>query len=300
MKHFRLKLAAVVAPALTLALILGCGSKDNKGTTDGAGSGESGTSEGGGSAKKPIEAAKRGTIKGKVTLAGNRPDADISNKQKTLEEAMKKHENRDTCLSGSADEKSQQTWKIDDKGGIENVVVYLKAPKGYYFKVTDEDIKSVKDVTIDQPHCAFIPHVVTLFPSYFDGKSDKPTGQKFLATNSSPIGHNTKYQGIRTKGANLKLSSKQTEEMKVRVEDAPVVISCDIHTWMNAYARVFDHPFAAVTKPDGTYEIKNVPLDVDVQVVAWHETGAYGEGGADGQKKKLKDGEEVDFTITPK
>ena len=34
---------------------------------------------------------------------------------------------------------------------------------------------------------------------------------------------------------------------------------------------LFDHPYAAVTKEDGTFEIKNVPTDVKLKVVAWHE-----------------------------
>ena len=32
------------------------------------------------------------------------------------------------------------------------------------------------------------------------------------------------------------------------------------------------HPFAAVTKEDGVYEIKNAPAGVDVELVYWHES----------------------------
>src|SRR5262249_50270542 len=153
---------------------------------------------------------KRGTIKGKVALAGNMPDA--SGLEKTLKKAMNDHKNKDVCLAGSADETGQQKY-VSKNGGVGHVVVYLRAPKGSYFKLTDEDLK-VKDAVIDQPHCAFIPHVITLFPAYYDGKAEKPTNQKVIAKNSSTITHNTKYQGIKTKGDNLTIPAGEQRELK--------------------------------------------------------------------------------------
>ena len=34
----------------------------------------------------------------------------------------------------------------------------------------------------------------------------------------------------------------------------------------------FDHPYFDVTKDDGNFEIKNVPNDVALEVIAWHES----------------------------
>ena len=34
---------------------------------------------------------------------------------------------------------------------------------------------------------------------------------------------------------------------------------CDVHGWMNAYAGVLDHPYFAVSKPDGSFSIPNLP-----------------------------------------
>lgn len=36
-------------------------------------------------------------------------------------------------------------------------------------------------------------------------------------------------------------------------------LTCSVHPWMTAYAGVLDHPFYAVTGPDGRFEIKNLP-----------------------------------------
>lgn len=298
MKHFRWTLAAILVPTLAVSLLMvGCTKKKSGGGASSSSSSttSSSSSDGGGAGgdKKPLESAKRGTIKGKVALAGNAPDTAGLNK--TLMAAINKHQNKDVCLAGTEGEKSQQKYIIND-GGIGNVVVYLKPPAGMFFKLTEEDLK-VQDVVIDQPHCAFIPHVVTLFPAYSpDGKSQKQTNQKCIAKNSSTVGHNTKYSGIKNKGENLNIGSGGQQELKItKVEDGPINIGCDIHTWMNAYARTFDHPFAAVTKPDGTFEIKNAPLDVELTIAAWHESGATEE-----KKVTLKDGEAVNLQITPK
>jgi hypothetical protein len=41
---------------------------------------------------------------------------------------------------------------------------------------------------------------------------------------------------------------------------------------MKGFAMVFDHPFEAVTKEDGVYEIKNAPAGAEVELVYWHES----------------------------
>jgi hypothetical protein len=39
---------------------------------------------------------------------------------------------------------------------------------------------------------------------------------------------------------------------------------------MNAYAGVLDHPYFAVTKPDGSFSIPNLPPGT-YKLAAWHE-----------------------------
>src|SRR2546423_504832 len=48
---------------------------------------------------------------------------------------------------------------------------------------------------LDQPHCAFIPHVEVLYPDYYDPQVKKivPTGQKFVIANSAPVTHNVNW-----------------------------------------------------------------------------------------------------------
>jgi hypothetical protein len=58
---------------------------------------------------------------------------------------------------------------------------------------------------------------------------------------------------------------------------------------MNAKVAVFDHPYYAVTKEDGTFEIKDAPADVPLEVVVWHES----------MGDTLKKGKKEDITLKP-
>jgi hypothetical protein len=192
-------------------------------------------------------------------------------------------------------EKEQQGWRIDENGGLGNVFVWLVPPRGKFFKVDMANKTWEENVTIDQPHCAFVPHAVVVFPKYRDDKGKLvATGQSFVVVNSADFNHNTNVEG----GVNSILPAHAPKPLVVELEPSnkPTEIKCNIHTWMNAFALALDHPFAAHTKPDGTYEIKNVPTGVEVQIIAWHEKAGYlNADGGKGQKVTLKDKEELNF-----
>src|SRR5262249_22469361 len=101
------------------------------------------------------------------------------------------------CASEEAKKRGDtkdQTWRVGPDKGVANVVVWLRAPKGQYFKIPD-DMKEVKEpAVLDQPFCAFEPHVLVVYPSFFDGKTQKKTGQVLKIVNSAPIPHNTNYK----------------------------------------------------------------------------------------------------------
>jgi hypothetical protein len=44
-----------------------------------------------------------------------------------------------------------------------------------------------------------------------------------------------------------------------KAEKRPAAAVCSIHPWMKGYVLITDHPFAAVTKDDGSFEITGVP-----------------------------------------
>ena len=49
-----------------------------------------------------------------------------------------------------------------------------------------------------------------------------------------------------------------------------VRFKCDVHSWMDAYAGVLDHPYFAVTANGGAFELKDVPPGT-YTIEAWHE-----------------------------
>jgi hypothetical protein len=252
---------------------------------------------------KVDETKDRGTIKGRVVLVGDKPDVDKLNKE--LAAIIEGHKDKDGCLAcKDPEEKSQQVWKIDKDGGVANVFVWLKPANGDHFKLTEADLKPFKDsqVTLRQPHCAYLPHAFTLFPSYFDDKTkrQKPTGQKLLVKNDAKFVHNTKWSGVGQRGDDKLIAPGReiTVEPTLKPTASEISFGCSAHVWMTAVARAFDHPFATVTDANGNFVIKNVPLGVELYVVAWHEKAGYAvEGGKDGVKMKLTDGERVSFTI---
>ena len=91
--------------------------------------------------------------------------------------------------------------------------------------------------------------------------------------------------------------------MSVELEPSnkPVYVHCNIHGWMSAYAAALDHPYAAITGKDGSFEIKNVPVGAEVMIYAWHEKGEYlNAKGGKGEPIKLDPKTTKNFTIEAK
>jgi len=69
-------------------------------------------------------------------------------------------------------------------------------------------------------------------------------------------------------------------------ESGVVEVSCRQHPWAHAYVASFDHPYFAVTGPDGRFRLDSVPAG-RYTLKLWHPRGArvlaqpvvVGEGG---------------------
>lgn len=281
----------LMAVPMFLGLVViagGCGGGDKKdsgsGVTkpkEGSGSSSTGSSSGSKTATKgdktALTAAMTGSIKGKVTVDGAVPEP------KDLDAAMKAKAEFSHCLKDNPKNKKDPTWMVSPNKEVKNVVVWLRAPQGKYFSVPDDQKKRSDTVSIDQPFCMFTPHVVTLYPDYFDGKQLEKTGQKFEVKNTAPVPHNTSWTATNTVAntGDNKIIAANTGKMEIVVRpDRPknaggeelVSIKCDIHPWMGAKAWAFDHPYSVVTGDDGTFEIKNAPEGVELELCYWHES----------------------------
>jgi hypothetical protein len=248
---------------------------------------------------KELEYKDVGTITGTVTFDGNPPDRPILS-------GVEQHADHTYCMQGDV---TDPTWIVNPGNkGVANVVVWVAPPTGTYFKKPDDKYKTWQDTpTVDQPFCAFQPHVSVLYPQYYNGKELAATGQVMKVVNSAKIGHNIKMAGSSDKnpalGATLTAGTGTYLFSSVRVDNRPLSLNCDVHKWMTGYALTFDHPYAAVTDADGKFTIKNVPAGTELTFWAWHEAlNRFVPAVEGGAKIKLDPNgtKTLNFTVTKK
>ena len=204
-----------------------------------------------------------GTIKGRFTLGGDAPavvelkadkDVEVCGKHKLVAEEM---------VVGA------------DKA-IANVVVYVR-DKG--IKVNPEVVSKEK-VTLDNKGCRFEPHVAFV-----------QTGQELVVKNSDTVGHNSNVATVKNPPSNNLIPGGGSTSMTFSSDEAiPAQVTCNIHPWMKAWLVVRPNPYAAVSKADGSFEIKGVPVG-EVELQFWHEKAGYiGEVTVGGKTEKISKG----------
>ncbi len=224
--------------------------------------------------KTPLESAGVCTLTGKVIFEGKFPE------RKSLADRMKAHQDGGKCLAGDT---RDPLWIVDENGGVANVVVWLKPAEGKFFSPPGSTKIRDEKVIMDQPHCAFEPHVIAFQPTYFDPtvKKQRKTGQILEIRNSAPMNHNVSWSGnkLLNPGMNyivLPRGHTDVEAMPCKYEESNkedlLSISCDIHRWMTAKVAVFDHPYFAVTNARGEFEIKDIPANTELTFAVWHES----------------------------
>lgn len=148
---------------------------------------------------------------------------------------------------------------IVNDGGLANVFVYLeKSPKGA--KVAPPEGNAI----FDQKTCIFLPHAMVL-----------RTKQTVMVLNDDDAAHNTHTYPKKSSPFNSVVPPKDRQGVPLKydqVEKEPLSVGCDIHPWMQAYHLPLDHPFAAVSSGDGTFEIKDLPAGKH-EFKVWHEVG---------------------------
>lgn len=182
--------------------------------------------------------ATAGVIKGKIQITGRKPAP------KTV-----------SLDADPACAKLHAGGRITHDNGLANVFVYLKTGlEGKTFAVP------IEPVVIDQKGCWFAPRVIGI-----------QKGQTFRVTNSDPVTHNIHPQPRSNRDWNQ--SQAPGDPALARKFTAPEImipVKCNVHNWMRAWIGVVEHPYFAVTGPDGSFEIRNVPPGL-YTVEAWQE-----------------------------
>ena len=201
---------------------------------------------GGSTPERPAATAKAdgpGSITGKITFDGEPP---VRTPVKMAADP--------NCKPGP--ESLSETQIVSSDRGLKNVFVYVKDGLGNAVYETP-----ATPIVLDQVGCRYEPHVFGVF-----------AGQPVEIKNSDPTLHN------------VHAIPKNNEEFNFGQQDAkaPIVTKtftkpeigvsfrCDVHGWMRSYANVVTHPFFAVTKDDGSFEIKGLAPGT-YTIEAWHE-----------------------------
>jgi len=206
-----------------------------------------------------------GTIKGRFKFGGTAPTAAELKADKDVE-VCGKHKLVNEELAVGAD------------GGVANVVVFVR----------DKDVKVHPDLlatksekaVVDNASCRFEPHVLMV-----------QTGQPLVLKNSDSVGHNSNIATLKNPPSNSLIPSGGETTVTFASEEAiPAQLTCNIHPWMKAWLVVRPNPYGAVSKADGTFEIKNLPAG-DVELQIWHEKAGYvGEMTINGKAEKIAKG----------
>lgn len=161
--------------------------------------------------------------------------------------------------------------------GLANVVLFVRNKN---VRVNPEAEAALpKDVLLDNKGCQFEPHVV----AYWAGK------QNLNVKNSDPVAHNTNISPPGETGINPLLPPEAVQAVSFRrPQNDGVAATCNIHPWMKGYIVIRDNPYFAVTGPDGSFELKNVPAGEELEVEVWHERASGGVTVADGKVKPTK------------
>lgn len=153
---------------------------------------------------------------------------------------------------------------LSKDGGVANVVIFLyKAPASIH-----PDLKNAPTtaVAFDQMGCKYVPHVATV-----------RVGQPVKCVSSDGAAHNVHTNPVANQGENfiVQPNDKTGRELKLALKETlPLKVTCDIHSWMNAYWVVTDHPYAAVSDAEGKFKIENLPAGEHTFRV-WHERQGY-------------------------
>jgi hypothetical protein len=168
-----------------------------------------------------------GTIEGTIVYRGNVPTRKIV-------------PTKDVEVCGAPRE--EPVVQVGPDQSVQNAVVYLaQVAKGKSWPA------AAKAPEIDNEKCRFDPMVQVIRPGRMD------------VVNSDPVLHNTHGYYDRRTAFNLALPN-QGQRIPVELpRPGTVRIDCDAHGWMEGWVYVVDHPYHAVTGPDGSFTIADVP-----------------------------------------
>ena len=160
------------------------------------------------------------------------------------------------CAQGNGPNPVSDAVVIAKDGALQNAFVYIKSglDPAYTFEVPTTPLE------FHQHGCRYAPRVFGV-----------RAGQPVEIVNDDDTMHNVHAMPTSNREFNKMQQVKgQRMVQTFTVPEVMVRFKCDVHNWMAAYVGVMAHPFFAVTKADGTFDITGLPPGT-YTIEAWHE-----------------------------
>ncbi len=156
-----------------------------------------------------------------------------------------------------------ESLMVGQDGGLQNVFIYLRTKKPAISPTLEEAVE--KQVLLDNLDCIFQPHCMTIWAKK----------QEFHIVNSDPVAQNVAFTPLLDVPANIVLPVGADATWKFRrAQRVPVPIACNYHPWESGYILPTDHPYVAISKPDGTFRIPKLPVG-KLEFQLWQERIGY-------------------------
>ena len=172
--------------------------------------------------------ASAASIKGTVQFVGSAPE------QKKLAVTI------DQFVCGK--DKPAEDLVLGPQKGIRNAVVWIESqPPGAKWQTP------LPVAQIDQKGCVYTPHVVVM-----------PTGGTIEFLNSDRLLHN--IHSVSKENPSLNRTQPKGRTITLTLSRPEIIrVKCDLHSWMQAWIVVAEHPLYAVTNADGEFGLHNLP-----------------------------------------
>ena len=151
---------------------------------------------------------------------------------------------------------------IDPKTrGIKNVFVFLKrTPQRVHPSLA---ARAHKPVEVAMRGHRFVPHALTISV----GQTVRMLSPEGAADFNGTKIYNSAFNVLAT-------PDKPAEWTPKKAERAPAMVQSAIHPGSASYWLVSDHPYATLTKADGTFRLENLP-EGEHALGIWHEVFGY-------------------------
>ena len=216
-----------------------------------------------------IEVKNGGTVRGKITVNGEKPRPMAFNLV-TIPDAV-------YCgrISTGTGWRIVEDFIIAPDGGLKDAVVTLKnVKKGKPF--------NLKKVRIDAIDCDFLPFinvlrdrdeitVINMDPVEHDiqgYETARVRGARILFNRPLPMNPFHKVIGFMNKHTHLE-GEPMVEKIHLRKGRNIFVMQCGFHPYMFSWGVVVNNPYFSITKEDGQFEITDVPPG-EYSLSVWH------------------------------